>query len=118
VELGRIGAQVTVTGLIQAGLVSPQQAAGLGAQIGASQAQGVDSGQIITLKESEQDGGVQNFNVLAYMAPGMALMFLMFTVSHGGRTLLVEKKPGNLATPAGFAGQHLAGTAGKSLAFS
>jgi ABC-2 type transport system permease protein len=96
VELGRIGAQVTVTGLIQAGLVSPQQAAGLGAQIGASQAQGVDSGQIITLKESEQDGGVQNFNVLAYMAPGMALMFLMFTVSHGGRTLLVERSQGTL----------------------
>jgi ABC-2 type transport system permease protein len=36
------------------------------------------------------------FNVLAYLAPGMALMFLMFTVSNGGRTLLAERNLGTL----------------------
>jgi len=30
------------------------------------------------------------------MAPGMALMFLMFTASNGGRTLLVERAQGTL----------------------
>ena len=30
------------------------------------------------------------------MAPGMALMFLMYTVSHGGRTLLAEQRQGTL----------------------
>jgi ABC-2 type transport system permease protein len=36
------------------------------------------------------------FDVLAYLAPGMALMFLMFTVSNGGRTLLMERAQGTL----------------------
>ena len=37
------------------------------------------------------------FDVLAYMAPGMALMFLMFTVANGGRTLLAERTQGTLS---------------------
>jgi len=37
-----------------------------------------------------------DFNILAYMAPGMALFFLMFTVSNGGRSLLVERSQGTL----------------------
>lgn len=36
------------------------------------------------------------FDVLAYLAPGMALMFLMFTVSNGGRSILAEKTQGTL----------------------
>lgn len=34
--------------------------------------------------------------MLAYLAPGMALMFLMFTVSYGGRSILAEKAQGTL----------------------
>jgi len=34
--------------------------------------------------------------MLALLAPGMALMFLMYTVSNGGRTLLLEKTGGTL----------------------
>ena len=36
------------------------------------------------------------FNVMAAMAPGMALMFLMFTVSNGGRSILAEQAAGTL----------------------
>lgn len=95
VEIGRVGAQVTITGLITSGRIQPQQAAGLGEQLGASQAQAADSPRI-TLTGVEADSPAVEFNVLAYMAPGMALMFLMFTVSNGGRTLLVEKAQGTL----------------------
>lgn len=95
VEIGRVGAQVTVSGLIASGRIQPQQAAALGEQLGASQAQAADSPRI-TLKGVEADSPAVEFNVLAYMAPGMALMFLMFTVSNGGRTLLVEKAHGTL----------------------
>jgi ABC-2 type transport system permease protein len=35
-------------------------------------------------------------NPLAYIAPGMALMFLMYRVSGGGRSLLVERSQGTL----------------------
>ncbi len=93
VELRRIGAQVTVTELIQSGLIQPQQAAAAGAQIAASPAQ---ASQAVTLKGVDNGSAAPAFNVLAYMAPGMALMFLMFTVSNGGRTLLVEKTQGTL----------------------
>lgn len=95
VEIGRVGAQVTVSGLIVSGRIQPQQAAALGEQLGASQAQAADSPRI-TLTGVEADSPAVEFNVLAYMAPGMALMFLMFTVSNGGRTLLVEKAHGTL----------------------
>ena len=93
VELRRIGAQVAVSGLIQSGLIQPQQAAAAGAQIAANPAQ---TSQAVTLKGVENGSAAPDFNVLAYMAPGMALMFLMFTVSNGGRTLLVEKTQGTL----------------------
>ncbi len=96
VEIGRVGAQVTVSELIQTGRIQPQQAAAVGAQIGAGQAENAASGQRITLKGVEASSSAPDFNVLAYMAPGMALMFLMYTVSHGGRTLLVEKTHGTL----------------------
>jgi ABC-2 type transport system permease protein len=36
------------------------------------------------------------FDVLAYLAPGMALMFLMYTVSYGGRSILAERSQGTL----------------------
>ena len=34
--------------------------------------------------------------MLALLAPGMALMFLMYTVSYGGRTILTERNNGTL----------------------
>jgi len=37
-----------------------------------------------------------DFDPLAYMAPGMALMFLMYTVSYGGRSILAERTQGTM----------------------
>ena len=93
VEIGRIGAEVTLSGLLESGRISPQQAAAVGAQIGAQSAQ---AEPLLTLKGQELGEAAPEFNILAYMAPGMALMFLMFTTTNGGRTLLVEKTHGTL----------------------
>lgn len=93
VEMGRIGGQVTVTQLLESGRIQPGEAAQVGAQIGAQQAQ---AGERITLKGVAGEKATVEFNILAYMAPGMALMFLMFAVSNGGRTLLMEKTQGTL----------------------
>ncbi len=96
VEVGRVGGQVEVTQLISHGLIQVQDAARIGGEIGVRQANAVRSSTSITLKNVSGSGEVVKFDVLAYMAPGMALMFLMFTASNGGRTLLVERAQGTL----------------------
>lgn len=50
----------------------------------------------ISLKTETAPGTKTDFNPLAYMAPGMALMFLMYTVSYGGRSILVERIQGTM----------------------
>ncbi len=95
-QVGRAGVEVMVARLIQSGIITPQQAALVAAQAGASPVQSIQSAPLITLNSVEQGGAPTEFNLLAYMAPGMALMFLMYTVSHGGRTFLTEKTQGTL----------------------
>lgn len=50
----------------------------------------------ITLKKNQEGAEAVEFDILAYMAPGMALMFLMYTVSYGGRSILAERSQGTL----------------------
>jgi ABC-2 type transport system permease protein len=96
VETGRVGGQVIVSQLLSAGLNVPEQAGAIAMEMGTRQATALDSQPAITLSAS-QTGPEQNaFNPMAYMAPGMALMFLMYTVSYGGRSLLMEKNLGTL----------------------
>ena len=97
VEVGRVGGQVAVTQLIERGLIRPQDAAAASApQMGARQADAAESSTAITLNGNASGGEAVDFDPLAYMAPGMALMFLMFTVTYGGRTLLTERAQGTL----------------------
>jgi ABC-2 type transport system permease protein len=96
VEVGRVGGQVAVTQLISAGLIRPQDAAQVGSRIGAQQAGAAASSTAITLKSENSGRAALTFDPLAYMAPGMALMFLMFAASLGGRSLLTERNQGTL----------------------
>lgn len=96
VEVGRVSAQVTVQQLLMIGLITPDQAAAIGAQAGANRAGKGNQQTAITLKKVISGGETVPFNMLAYMSPGMALMFLMFTTSNGGRTLLAERTQGTL----------------------
>ena len=96
VEVGRVGGEVAVTQLLQSGLIRPQdiQAAGLAA--GTSAAGAASQSTAIVLRNLTGNGAAVPFDVLALLAPGMALMFLMYTVSYGGRTLLTERNQGTL----------------------
>ncbi len=96
VEAGRVGGTVAVTQLITSGLIAPQQAAQVGMQLGAEQASASASHPSITVNATTPESGPVKFDVMAFMAPGMALMFLMFATSHGGRTLLAERLQGTL----------------------
>ena len=96
VEIARVGGLVAVTELVRSGRIQAQDAAQMAAQIGAAQAGAAQESPAITLKNVTAGPQPITFDVLAYMAPGMALMFLMFTVSNGGRTLLAEQRQGTL----------------------
>ena len=53
--------------------------------------------RFITLQGSMAEGSVDaEFDWFGYIAPSMALLFLMFTVSNGGRSILAESEGGTL----------------------
>jgi ABC-2 type transport system permease protein len=96
VEVGRVGGQVAVTQLIASGRLQAQDAQAVGLAIGSGQADAASQSTSITLNNVTPGGEVVKFDVLALLAPGMALMFLMYTASNGGRTLLTERDQGTL----------------------
>ncbi len=51
---------------------------------------------ILLVTSSDTNGDSAEFNPLAYLAPGMAVLFLMFTVTQGGRSILDERNGGTL----------------------
>src|SRR5215216_3925864 len=94
VEEGRTSDLVSIAGLLQAGLLDPQNAE----REARSLFQDVDQTEMtaITLKTNQEGAEAIEFDILAYMAPGMALLFLMYTVSYGGRSILAERAQGTL----------------------
>lgn len=93
VETARIGGEVVVNQLFIHKLISPQDAATIGESIGKQQS---TADALITIKRVDSGATSTDFDILAYLAPGMALMFLMYTVSYGGRSLLQERNQGTL----------------------
>jgi ABC-2 type transport system permease protein len=107
------GVEVTISQLIQSGLVAPPQAAGMAPALAERIANDLAAADLLSVVSHEASGDEQNgFNWMAYMAPSMAVLFLMFTVTAGGRTVLTERDGGTLSrmltTPSSSA-QVLAG---------
>jgi ABC-2 type transport system permease protein len=98
VELGRIGGEVAIVGMIEAGLLAPDPEAleAAGRALGEALVEGSGAAAAITVTKVSLGEEPVEFDILAYLAPGMALMFLMFTVSYGGRSFLVERSMGTL----------------------
>jgi ABC-2 type transport system permease protein len=96
VETGRVGGEVILTQMLTAGLISPAEVNSLVADLADRQALAVEAEPALSLQASESGEEQQAFDPMAYMAPGMALMFLMFTVSNGGRSILAERALGTL----------------------
>jgi ABC-2 type transport system permease protein len=94
VEEGRTNGMTSIVQLMSSGLLDPQNAA----SEARDQFQNVDDseGTAITLKTNTEGAEAIEFDILAYMAPGMALLFLMYTVSYGGRSILAERSQGTL----------------------
>lgn len=97
VAAGTAGGQVSITQLMANGLISPQQAASLGQEIGERAGQEAADLQLIAVRgETAGEGEANGFDWMDYMAPSMAILFLMFTVSAGGRSILAERDEGTL----------------------
>ncbi|MDH7489982.1 MAG: ABC transporter permease [Anaerolineae bacterium] len=97
VSAGAAGGQVAVSQLIASGLLAPQEALTKGMEIGERAARQATETRLIALKgETAAQDPRASFDWLTYMAPSMAILFLMFTVSNGGKTLLAERDWGTL----------------------
>ncbi len=97
VEAGRVGGQVAIGQLLANGLAAPQDVPRLAQQIGQEQASLAAEPLIRVQRTDAAASQTQMFNPLLLLAPGMALVFLMFTVSLGSRSILVERRDGTLA---------------------
>jgi len=94
VDEGRMSGMTSIMGLMQSGLLNPQNAEAEARDL----FQNVDETEssAITLKTDKEGAEAVEFDLLAYFAPGMALMFLMYTVTYGGRSILAERSQGTL----------------------
>jgi ABC-2 type transport system permease protein len=94
VEEGRTSGMTSIMQLIRAGLLNPQNAESQAREL----FQNGDTSETtaIALKTNKEGAAAIQFDILAYMAPGMALLFLMYTVSYGGRSILAERAQGTL----------------------
>jgi len=97
VEIGRVSGTLIVSQLLASGAIQPQDAAALGAEVGREVVGNTSGNASIKLNANTVEGSGAKFDILAYLAPGMAMLFLMYTVSFGGRSLLVESRAGTLA---------------------
>lgn len=95
----RVGGETTITQLVVSGKIPPQEANHVGAEIGESLADDAvhsEQAPAIKIKTTDAASEANAFDPLAFFAPSMALMFLMYTVSYGGRSILAEKSQGTL----------------------
>ena len=99
VETGQAGGQVTAEQLIQSGRADGLQAMQVAMETGTRLAQDFQASQLITLQLDQKAASEQpqSIDLMLFLAPGMAMLFLMYTVSLGGRSLLTERRDGTLA---------------------
>lgn len=102
-QTGVSSVQIGLKTLVTGGQVAPAELPAIGQAMGEqmmSQAgsETLAAGSLIAIRsESAAAEGSADFNPLAYFAPAMALLFLMYAVTLGARTLLAERREGTLA---------------------
>jgi ABC-2 type transport system permease protein len=95
VEEGRTSGMTSIVGLMQSGLVDLQNIEAEAGDLFQKVEQ--TESNAITLKTNIEGADAVEFDLLSYFAPGIALMFLMYTVSYGGRSILAEREGGTLS---------------------
>jgi ABC-2 type transport system permease protein len=101
VEVGLASVNVAMTQLVMNGRLPLNDPAAL-QTTGAAMAQrlftdGPETATVVVIERETAVPGDTEFNYMAYIAPGMAVAFLMYTVALGGRSILAERDEGTLA---------------------
>jgi ABC-2 type transport system permease protein len=96
VEAGRINGMTSLLGIPGLETMPTDQVEALAKSMFENAEEETSSNEAITLKTNAEGAEAVEFDPLAYMAPGMALMFLMYTVSYGGRSILAERAQGTM----------------------
>lgn len=96
VEAGRVSGQVVIGQLAMNGLITFDEVETKSQEIGANLAT-ADFSSLITVEKENTAVQGSTFNPLAILAPSMAILFLMYTVSLGGRSILAEQQEGTLS---------------------
>ena len=99
VDTGVAGVRLGLTALATSGAVPPSELAAIGQRMGEQMSGDMTAAAAIIRvnRVSAATGAGDGFNPLAYFAPAMALLFLMYAVTLGARTLLAERREGTLA---------------------
>lgn len=95
VEANVAATQIVIDTLIAQG--TPERIGTSLANLQASQEATNGAASLITLRQTVGEKESTGLNLFAFLAPGMALMFLMYTVTLGGRSILLEKQEGTMA---------------------
>ncbi len=101
-QTGVTSIQIAMTQLATTGAASPDELPAIGQamadELFSGEGATAATGTLIAVRNeraaTDSDAG---FNPLAFFAPAMALLFLMYTVTLGARTLLSERRDGTLA---------------------
>jgi ABC-2 type transport system permease protein len=95
VETGVTKTTVTIRQLVTAGVLTGQDVGTVVPEIG-MRLNSADAAPLITLANSRSEAQADSFDPLAFLAPGMALFFLMYTATVGGRSVRQERENGTL----------------------
>jgi ABC-2 type transport system permease protein len=93
---GLAAGEVTAQQLLQSGLISPSELPALIERVSQAGAEQSAKTQLIVIRSENVTPQNKGFDWLTYMAPSMAIMFLMFTVTGGARSILIERDLGTL----------------------
>ena len=97
VSAGVVGARVTVQQLVESGRLAAAQVSAAAPEIGQRVALAAGQRQLVTIQMTAPNGPTTGrFDYLAYYAPSMATLFLMFAMMSAARTLLAEREAGTL----------------------
>jgi ABC-2 type transport system permease protein len=88
--------EVTANRLVSSGLVAPEQQSTFMEQMASRLIQNPNSSSSIVIHDVSETNAKKSFNTLAYLAPGMAIFFLMYTVTQASRSILDERDQGTL----------------------
>ncbi len=92
-----LAARVTVQQLMSSGKLEPQRSTGQVPTAAAAAAEYADSHTLVSIATQTGSAAQQEpFDYLAYYMPATAVLFLMFTLTSGSRSMHAEKESGTL----------------------